>query len=57
MSLPGHAASPEPGRLPRRWREEPKPPQPGALRALARALVDLAAALREEEGEDERCER
>ena len=34
-----------------------EPPEPGALRPLARALVDLAMTLEHEEGEDEQWTR
>ena len=36
---------------------QPEPPEPGALRALARALVDLALTLENEEEEDSRWTR
>lgn len=44
-------------RLRRSTRWAPEPPEPGALRPLARALVDLVLALEHGEEEDERWTR
>jgi hypothetical protein len=44
-------------RLLRSPRRAPGPPEPGALRPLARALVDLAFALEHEDEGDERWMR
>jgi hypothetical protein len=41
----------------RRSSEVPLMPEPGSLRPLARALVDLTLALEHEDGKDERWKR
>jgi hypothetical protein len=46
-----------PGDRLRRSREAPVVPEPGLLRPLARALIDLALALQHEDEEDERWTR
>jgi hypothetical protein len=43
--------------LARLGEDRPEPPGLGALRPLARALVDLAVAMEHEDGEDERWTR